>query len=115
MSILNQLRHDLTYKARLSLPEVDTLLAHPELAVEAAAPTPTQAALRSILRQSVEAASLQAAVGTFERDLNRPAGHDVEPPTPAEAATDVESTQLLSSTDSSTDGLVDPPTGGDGD
>ncbi len=108
---LQQIRHDLLVKARLSLPEVDALLAHPELSIDAAAPTPTQANLRGILRQSLEAASLRAAIGTFERDLNRPAGI-------AEAAATPQAEQLDTNdalSDPASDGLVDPPSGGSGD
>ncbi len=77
-TLLQQLRHDLLFRARLSTPEVDALLAHPELDVDAAAPTPTQAVLRGILGESSEAAVLQAAIGTFHRDLLRPAGNETE-------------------------------------
>jgi hypothetical protein len=114
MSLLNQIRHDLLCKARLQPGEVDALLAHPELAVETAKPTPTQVILRDILRQSPEAAVLRRALGTFERDLHRPAGS--EAPAVAEAATDEQAEQLgHTASNPAIDGLVDPPTGGNGD
>jgi hypothetical protein len=88
MSLVNQLRHDLTFKARLSLPEVDELLAVPELAADGQTPTAAQTTLRDILRQSPEAPVLQLAIGTFQRDL-------IGRPAVAEAATDEAAAETL--------------------
>lgn len=92
MTLLQQLRHDLLCKARLSLPEVDALLGLPELAVEDAAPTAAQVNLQALLGTPVSASNLRMALGTFHRTL-------VGQPAVAEAATDETAPTLVSDID----------------